>query len=42
MKHHLVGIKKDVIPCCSLLDEAKEIVLNLLRSKEKKERGDQL
>jgi len=36
MKHHLAGTKKDVIPCCSVPNELKEIFLKLLKSKEKK------
>jgi len=35
-KHHLVGTKKDVIPCRSVPDEVKEIFLKLLKSKERK------
>jgi len=36
MKHHLVGTKKDVIPCCSIPYEVKTIFLNLLEDKGKK------
>jgi len=36
MKQHLAGTKKDVIPCCSVPDDVKEIFVKMLKGKEKK------
>jgi len=36
MKQHLARTKKDVIPCCSVPDEVKEIFIKMLKGKEKK------